>query len=59
LLRSSEKAVVLETLTLLTEHEDAQPAFIAGALEAAWMARTDVAEVFADTEEIIAALREG
>ena len=52
----SERGVVEETAMVLNDHDDDALAIVAEALEAAWMARADVAEVFADTDELVAAL---
>jgi hypothetical protein len=53
-----EHAVVEDTEAVLADHADGDLAAIAAALEAAWMEQDAVADVFAETDEIIAALRD-
>ena len=53
----AETAVVKATARVLADYADDELPVIAMALETAWMAQDDVAEVFAEPREIIAALR--
>jgi len=53
----AESAVVEETAALLDDHKRDELPVVAAALEAAWMDRADVAEVFTELDEIVAALR--
>jgi hypothetical protein len=53
----AEQAVVEETAAVLADHADDEPSEIAAALEAAWVELDAVAEIFADADEIMAALR--
>lgn len=52
----AESAVVEETAAILEQRAGEPPGVIADALLAAWVDRDDVAEVFADADELIAAL---
>jgi hypothetical protein len=54
----AENAVVGVTVEVLAEHGDDEPPAIAAALEEAWIDHDDVAEVFAETDEIVQALRD-
>ena len=54
----SEQAVVEQTEMVLADHAGAALPDIAAALAAAWMELDEVADVFAETDEIVGALRE-
>jgi hypothetical protein len=53
---SAESAVVDDTAVLLNEHLDDPPAAVAEMLLDGWTDREDVAEVFADVDELVSAL---
>ncbi len=55
---NAEPAVVRVTARLLADEADSAPDVVAAALEAAWLELDEVEELFADAEEIAAALAE-